>query len=195
MNSRLLTTPLVSALVLAAFLSFGNVANAQEEQPLQHCTSTVSPDSTQVEDFQCFGTFAEAISMATNGRVSLVESVEPQDVTQGMLDEGVQQGMGDASALQATVIGIEYRDTRFGGSSWTVTGTPAGCSDGTTYGLTSLPAGWDDVISSARVYGGCSVAIHFQNRNYNQGTNGSRVDCTCNTMGIMNDRTSSINWR
>jgi len=154
------------------------------------------PNSTRVEDFRCFRTFAEAISAATHGRVKLARSVQPKDVTQEMLDQGLERARRGPTPLQGTVIGIEYRDTRFGGNSWTVeAGDARGCRDGLSYGYTSLPSNWDDVISSARVFGGCNVAIHFQNRNYNQNSDGSRVDCTCPTMGIMNDRTSSINWR
>jgi hypothetical protein len=196
MNAHRLAVLLVLVLALPVVRPSGSAAQGQQDQPLKHCTSMVKEGSTKVENLRCFRTFAEAVSAATGGRVKLDKSVGPQDLTQKMLDQGVAQAQRGPSAAQTTVIGVEYWDTRYRGSSWTVyVNNDFGCRGGRSYGYTSMPSGWDNEVSSANVFGGCSVGIHFQNRNYNQNSDGSKIDCPCYTMDIMNDRTSSINWR
>ena len=91
-----------------------------------------------------------------------------------------------------TVIGEDYMDTSFQGRSytWYETADINGCTDGSYYTAASLPSGWNDDVSSAQSYGGCATYNHFENINFG----GSRLTCTCSSMGVMNDQTSSEKW-
>lgn len=177
---------------------------------MQNCVTQVSPikkgqaGSSYIEQ-GCYGTFAEALSVATNGRVQVSSDFRPDDLTQDILDKDLpgtstQADGGNTSASPlSVVIGVEYWDANFAGSSWIVdTAYAAGCTDGTTFGFPTFPSGhttWDNNISSARGYTGC-IGIHYENINYvgpTQAVCGQNwTDCA--NMGSMNDKTSSINW-
>ena len=68
----------------------------------------------------------------------------------------------------------------------------AGCSDVYSYGVSSMPSGWDNSISSAHGYANCNHFLHWENTN----NSGSLLDCndSCALMGIMNNQTSSEQW-
>jgi hypothetical protein len=142
--------------------------------------------ASAVRGYSCYATFSQAIAAATGGRVHLSSTTRPQDVTQQMLN---------ASLAPATtnVFAIEYVDANWQGASLTYTTTAGGCSSTTTYGVTSMPSGWNDVISSERDYDNCNDGVHWENSNYT----GASVNCySCSYLGAaMNDQTSSIYWR
>jgi hypothetical protein len=73
--------------------------------------------------------------------------------------------------LLAQLIGIEYEDKNYGGSSLTVTGSVT--CNGYYHYLASMPSGWDNVISSARAYSGCTNSYHYQYTN----SGGSVMSC------------------
>lgn len=132
--------------------------------------------------YRCFPTFAEAIYAATGGAVSLSPSTRPQQLTQSMLNlPGTN-----------TVIGVDYMDANYGGASltWYESKDINGCTDGSYYTASSMPSGWNDDVSSAISYGGCKTYNHFENTNFG----GAKLTCTCATMGVMNDQTSSEKW-
>ncbi len=91
-------------------------------------------------------------------------------------------------ALSSVLVGIEYSSSGYGGSSLALYGSSgSGCYGGVTYGFSSLPGGWNNVISSAQGFNGCD-GRHYDATGYG----GSFVDCTCSSMGAMDNRTSSI---
>lgn len=93
-------------------------------------------------------------------------------------------------SVEATVIGIEYETSGFGGWSYLIQSTsPEGCKTGYTYKVPTLPANRDNKISSARSYTGCK-SRHFSGTNMT----GSTYLCGCSQMGAMNDQTSSIRF-
>ena len=136
----------------------------------------------------CFDNFADSISAATNGRVLLNHSARPNEVTNEILNSN----NGLSSLSSQVVIGIDWDDTNFGGSSntWTVSGS--GCSNSVKYSASSMPSGWDNRVSSARGYSGCNYYYHYQDTNYG----GSSVVCNteCATMGSLDNATSSEKW-
>lgn len=159
--------------------------------PHQHCIAQVAPLQVgqappPVSNFQCFATFSQALAAATGGKVQTAPDFRPDDLTQAML----------SSPATDTVLGVDYWDSNFSGSTYTwYTTHTAGCTDGSSYGG-NLPSSWNDQISSARGYAGCNDMIHYENSNYG----GSSRDChqdwtSCATMGVMNDQTSSVNLR
>ena len=106
-------------------------------------------------------------------------------------------GVGLAVPAQAqTVIGTEYEHINFGGSSLNVT-APTGFVCTTTVAdvervLSSMPAGWDNRISSYRTFSNC-WARHFEHINFG-GANVGFSGTSSYIGDAMNDRTSSIQW-
>lgn len=162
-----------------------------ERQVERHCTAEIDKQGSEPKNVRCFSTFAEAITAATKGRVRLEPSVQPGDLTDAMLVQN-ESLTGDVTAQSDAVIGIDYQDSGFRGNTYTWTGSDAnGCRNGSTYAVPSMPNNWDNKVSSARGFTGCQSFIHYQDQNYG----GASINCACSSMGIMNDRTSSEQWR
>jgi len=99
----------------------------------------------------------------------------------------------DNSAMRSspTITGIDYTDSFYGGSSLNLTTSdPNGCNNGSSYQLGHMPAGWDNVVSSAKGYAGCDSFFHYQHN----GHIGIFIECSpnCSTMSLMDDETSSL---
>lgn len=67
----------------------------------------------------------------------------------------------------------------------------AGGFDGSGYGTDTMAAGWDNVVSSAKSFTGCSTFRHWE---YTYHAGASQNCNPCYEMGAMNDRTSSLEW-
>lgn len=136
---------------------------------------------------QCFDTFSDAMFAATGGRVRL-----PSAVTEDMLDDQILNGKS-AATLASFVIGIEFVNRDFQGATLTITNAQT-CL-GFTQSLASMPAGWNDVVTSAKAFSNCNNSVHFENANFS--SSGAQINCgaACSFIGnAMNDRTSSIRW-
>ena len=138
------------------------------QQTGDHCIVSISPVQpgerySVVSELQCYSTFSEAQDAAN--------------------------GVGTMSSR--TVIGIDYKHANYGGLSLTWTApNSVGCNTGFSYAAASMPSGWNDRVSSAKTYGGCSTNTHYQHPSLG----GSQHVCQCATMGVMNDQTSSERW-
>lgn len=173
----------------------------------KHCVGHIEPlqpgqTASIVQERGCFDNFADALAVATGGRVRLPKDFRADDITQEILNTGlaapsVTEASIAGAQLTYVVIGIDWEHANFAGNSYTSETThAAGCTDGTSYGWENMGGSWwNDRISSARGYTGCN-ADHFEHSFYGgamlrcpQGTN------NCANMGVMNDQTSSINWR
>jgi hypothetical protein len=155
--------------------------------PAGHCIVHIDPvlpgqAASKVSAPKCFATFAQAIATATSGKVRLESSVGPRSLSARMLRP--------QSVAATTVISIDYRDSGFGGTSltWYVSGT-AGCA-ANSYSASSMPSGWNDEVSSSKRYDSCTHNPHYENNNFG----GAIYPCTCSSMGVMNDKTSSEKW-
>jgi hypothetical protein len=156
-----------------------------DPEPTKHCIAQLEPlkpgeKASEMSEATCFDSFSDAIYAATGGAVRLAATVQPGDVTQEML----------APASQ-TVISIDYRDPNYQGSTfvWYVNNS-YGCNTGWSYANPTMPSGWNDVVSSAHSYGGCNNNPHYEHTYYG----GALIFCTCPTMGVMNNQTSSEKW-
>jgi hypothetical protein len=156
----------------------------------KHCVVQIEPfqpgqTASKVSEPACFDNFSDAIFAATGGAVRLPLSIEPGEVTEDMLVP--------PEPRSSTVIGIDYSESGFSGSTltWT-TSNPDGCSDGTIYMQPSMPSVWAKEVSSARSYQGCARYYHYDYANYG----GSALDCgySCSTMGAMDNQTESEKW-
>ncbi len=151
---------------------------AAPTQAETHCVVTAQANTPNpVVTTECFDTFAKSISYATGGKVKLAPG---------------QRTLDEAPLVAATtVVGIEYKDSNFGGSSLAFQASISGftCGGGRYVNFPSMPSGWDNTIGSARSYSGCKSG-HFEYTN----NGGSLKICGCATMGTMNDKTSSIRY-
>lgn len=168
--------------------------NAVEQQNGHHCVmDTIAvregeplPENVALAVPQCFQTFAEAISAATGGAVSVPPDTRPEDFNEQLLPDSQQP-----AALSP--IATEYQHRNFGGASLTYRSNRS-CR-GYVHALRFVGSVFNDRISSARVYpaSGCNNSWHYQHRDFG----GARVNChrACRYIGnAMNDRTSSIRW-
>ena len=167
----------------------------------KHCVVRVAPiqpgqrGSTMVEE-QCFANLADAIAAGTANKLRLPQDATPAQVDKALRDRDTRLSSNMATrstTADTTVIAIEYQNQYAQGSSLTITTDGlVGCSSTRTFGWTSMPAGWVNSISSARVYGGCNHAYHYDGVSYTNAV----LDCWggCNIMGAMDNQTESIRW-
>ncbi|HZI97190.1 MAG TPA: hypothetical protein VFD41_06650 [Actinomycetales bacterium] len=185
---------LLAIATLAAAL-IGAPASAevgQSESVDTHCIATVTADGG-ASPLTCYDDFRALVRELTGREPrSDLTSRNPtdRDLNPHLYEEG---GAGAAGATQAaaTVIGISYEDTGFGGSSWVHSVGSGGCTSTTGYSISSLSGtSWDNRISSALTYANCQ-AQYWEYANFG----GALKLCGCSSMQAMNDKTSSIRWR
>jgi len=171
------------------FTTIRSVVSASKHTHCYAMLSSVdrsSKVSSQILESKCFDTFSEAIQAATNGRVILDPSIKPQDV-----DDLILNKMDDKAIDTQVVIGIDWDESYYGGSSntWVVSGS--GCTSTISYSVASMPSGWDDQVSSTKAYSNCNF-IHYRDMNF--GTPSFSCSSSCPSMGSMDNATSSERW-
>ncbi len=201
--ARVLKLSFVAMLIIAVTGGFSTWAKAQTTLPSpsangRHCVLKLDPilagskEVSKKVDLGCYDNIEDAISVATDGTVELPAGTSPYQVTEKVLK---QYGMGMVP-MSPVVIGTDYGDDEFGTmlGTYTYSGSSGPCTSTLSYGMTSMPSGWNDQVSSARSYSDCFKYGHFADINYG----GSSIICdegnTCFTMGAMNNQTSSEWW-
>jgi len=190
---RRVATAFVGAVLSSLVLASSGVSMTSPSTPLRagapagHCIVHIDPvlpghAASKVGTPKCFATFAQAIAAATSGTVRLGSSVSPRSLSARMLRP--------QRIAATTVISVDYHDSGFSGISltWYVSGT-AGCA-ANSYSASSMPSGWNDEVSSSQRYDSCTHNPHYENN----GFGGAIYPCTCSSMGVMNDKTSSEKW-
>jgi hypothetical protein len=178
---------LVGAFVLLT-LPFTVAGSANSIKPETHCVASVGTIAdSSASAGTCYLTFAEAIAVATDGRVHLANASRSRAVSAAELAPGV--GGGAVVPNTTVVIGIDYMDPNFQGSTFTWT-APAACGN---YQTSSEPTGWDNKISSVAAFSNCATTLHdgaeFGNPAFLVTVNGS-----AGSLGTFNDKTSSEKW-
>lgn len=179
---------ILAVITLSTIFTSGTHASQSEVEQGQHCVLYLEPvqegeKSSKVTDMGCYDTLEESLSVATDGAAQVDATTSPEELTDEMVN---------SARASSVVIGIEYTDPNFSGNSLVMT-APQKCSGGGTYTLSSMDPGWDDVISSAKVMGGCTRATHYEDTNFQ----GYQFPCisNCSSMGpYMDNKTSSIIW-
>jgi len=183
--------------------------------PIGHCTATLDPvrpdsgKSSSIRDKKCFREFWRAIFEATNGRVLLPRDAAPGQISLAEIEKRNNEGQAAVTAKgymhmaafpsaqtnTRYIIGINYTDNYRGGSSYTWR-TTAACAPNLGFSISRMPSGWDNRASSAETGANCGNNMHYQFQNFNRDQEGATINCgrLCNTMGAMNDRTSSERW-
>lgn len=170
-----------------------------------NCVISVTPvpanqtsEKSKASPERCYPTLQDAIYDATNGSTLLDPSITPARLTPDMLTPAAPSGPGPAPATPATtpivpyttyVTGYDYSDAYFGGSTLTFERSSQ-CSSSVSY-VGNYSGAWNNVISSSQAgYSNCNVFTHYDY--YGSGANGGAyIRCTCQTMGAMNDASSS----
>ncbi len=184
--SFFVVTPFLASPVHAATRTTSQATKGTSEK---HCVAQLSPllvgqTSSSVKSFKCYATLSDSITAATGGHIKLSASASDLDVDQALHSQ--------VRPNNTNVIAIFYADANYGGNSLTWYTTGASCSTGVTYGMTSMPSGWNDVISSVDGgYYGCTWYRLWANNNYG-GASQCYANATSNVGSVMNDQTSSV---
>ena len=131
MNKKSNLLYLLAGLFLVLFLTAASSTETNNNK--QYCYALIAPieegnnGSSRIIKSDCFDNFADSISAATNGRVQLNSSIQPEAVT----DEILNFYSGGVSPSSQVVIGIDWDNTNFGGSSYTWVVSGSGCSSST----------------------------------------------------------------
>ncbi|HEY4267994.1 MAG TPA: peptidase inhibitor family I36 protein [Galbitalea sp.] len=193
-QSAIAATVGASAIALTLTLAGASCASATTPNP----TAAATPAATA--EASCWLDITTGQSLCVPDGVSLVATVEATTgivitVPAGTVVGGVAVSKGLASASLLTtasaqtshVVSALYDDINYGGGTYLMTASAAGCN----WGIASLVgAGWNDRASSFKSYSGCTTAI-YQNTNYG----GTRLGFATNkaSFGSMNDAASS--WK
>lgn len=200
LRSKSIFVALLTTVILVAsffFISPAHAATPAMARVLKndtHCVEQINPmrpgqTASDIQSFKCYTTLSASLAAATGGRIHFPRNASGQDVSRAL--QGSHQTSATISPNDSNVVIIFFVDANFGGSSLTVSTTGPSCSTGATYGQTSMPSGWNDVVSSLQGgFFGCTwerlwVDINFSGAS--QCYNGS----TSNVGSTMNDRTSS----
>jgi hypothetical protein len=173
----------------AGLVLLGMSAPAAMAETGQHCVATVVANTSNVSDYQCFDTFAAAISHATEGRVDLPAGAKT--VSDEQLASAGTLSTSDDEQVADVTLGTEYDGTNYGAPTLTLVGSGGNCST-STYDFDNLGSyGWNNRPSSARGYGGCWINHYDQT---NQGDPHYVCDGTCTGLGALNNRASSLRF-
>lgn len=184
--------PFTAVMLLAlAFLPAAAFATGQPNAAncIIHLEPSHNGQASATTDGPCFETLAEAVAAATGNRVQLPKTASPADIDQALHADEVRTS-GDMGTAASYVLSIEYQHINFEGDRFIFYG-PTTCASASYF--KNLDSVSNDRISSSHGYSYCNRVRHF--RHIDRG--GIYIDCTpsCEAMGEMNDRTSSIVWR
>lgn len=143
----------------------------------------------------CFETFSDAVFAATNGRVKLPPAITDETATDDDLNGG------DVKPGDTVIIAAEFRNAHFKPLHHGLLVPSTVRCDNPRFiaaAIPRLPPAWNNDISSARTFTGCTHSVHFDFRKLQ----GPHADCHtgCAQIGkdnngrSMNDRTTSIFW-
>jgi hypothetical protein len=150
----------------------------------RHCVALAIPAGSSARPaVTCYATFAQSIRAATRGRVSLPATAAPGSISPDAINAG------SLTPTTTYVLAIDYVNTNFSGGSLTWYQS-ARCGK---FQASSMPSGWNDVVSSVALFNGCANTLfantNFGGSTYHIGRNGS-----ASGLGSFNDKTSSEKW-
>ncbi|MDQ1129426.1 hypothetical protein [Microbacterium sp. SORGH_AS_0888] len=136
------------------------------------------PDPHAPVVVSCFDTLEQAEAFVEAGAPGDYEKLVPQART-------------SRAAATTVIIGRQYTGDNRTGSVLVQWGSGSGCY-GVTYGFSSMPSGWNDVIRSSEGFNNCWVTDYAD-----AGYGGARANCTpyCGTLASLASQTSSVVYR
>jgi hypothetical protein len=170
--------------------SFAILPSSASAQPAaRHCVAQPSATPGQPPAMQCFSTFAAAISAATDGVVQLSASTPVGPLPDWAITADSAVATHSAGPLTSVILSIDYTGTNESGSSLTWVKS-TGCG---SYSASSMPTGWNDVVSSVSNFNGCGTTL-YQNTSFSGSTFSVAVNATATTLGSFNRQASSQKW-
>jgi hypothetical protein len=142
---------------------------------------------------RCFSTYRAAVSYGTGGRVTDA----PVSARSAALDPTFARAMSALPAVTpkaSVLLGTEYANANFGGASLSLFG--AGRCDNSSdvdFRFASLPAGWNDRITSFRSFSNCAQQL-FRNTNFGGGSLTIIISSLANVGAAANDQASSLTF-
>jgi hypothetical protein len=177
---------------LTGLLTYGGAAAAtaapashhKAASQSQYCVAMAEPaGSTAQPVATCYSTFAASIFAATSGRVRLPASAKPGSVTADRLNSGA------AVPNTTFVLSIDWANANFVPPSLTwEQSTKCG-----SFQASSMPSGWNDVVSSVETFNGCANTL-YQNVGFGGNTFSIARNSSVAGLGSFNDETSSEKW-
>jgi hypothetical protein len=169
---------------------------AQEEE--QHCIMQADRFNSSGElvergngQLECFDTIAEAVYAGSGGTILLPAETTGEQLSSEFLEQYQVTTQSEAVPLGQILLATYWENANKGGSSisiweWTV------CSLFYHWGFSTMPAGWDNRISSTESYAGCyfnelSEHEHHQGAKQNCGQTG----CLVSVSPALDNQTSS----
>jgi hypothetical protein len=156
----------------------------------------------EADDITCFDTFADSIYYVSDGAIEL-----PADATPGeYLDEIEEATRKSGQSFKSTIVSIDYKNSSYGGSSLTWTGSDPGCNQYScgflglskcrkSHSASSMPSGWNDVVSSSKAFSGCDNNVLYEHNDFGGANSGDTCHPNCSSVGgAMDDRASSRKW-
>ncbi len=156
----------------------------------EHCAYTLVPIaregavmSADLELIGCYPTYAEALEAGTGGTLEVSAEVSPATIT---------DAQSEVSAASSVLIGTEYDDTGYSGSSISYF-APRTCSASTTWEVAWVGATWNDRFESGKGFGSCDTNKKFQNVDFGGAARTCTPNCT-SYQGLAN-QVSSLRWK
>jgi hypothetical protein len=143
---------------------------------------------------RCFGTYRAAVAYGTGGRVTDA----PLSARTAALDPAFARSMSALPSTTATaaslLLGTEYANSNFGGASLSLFGAGrCDTSSDADFRFPSLPAGWNDRITSFRSFSNCAQQL-FRNTNFGGGSLTIIITSLANVGAAANDQASSLTF-
>jgi len=149
----------------------------------RYCVAVAARPGQAAPSMSCYRTFAASIRAATRGRVRLPASAKPGSVTPDQINAA------DVTPATVYVLSIDFANAGYGGSSLTWTQSSK-CG---AFLASSMPSGWNDVISSVQASSGCATTL-FWNINFGSPTYPIAKNGAASSLGVFNDEASSQSW-
>ncbi len=156
-----------------------------------HCTVAAGAG----QKAHCFATFRAAIAYGTGGLItdapdSAATAATDPEFAAEVTAAGVAPLVGTGSVL----LGIEYADANMGGASVSFFAT-GGCdnSSDADWRFASMPAGWNDRITSFRSFSNCAQQL-FRSTSFTGGALTLIISSLANVGSAANDQASSITF-
>jgi hypothetical protein len=182
-----LSVPLLSLVLTAALATVAAPAYADATSSAaaskKHCVLDAGSATPA-----CYATFPAAISAATRGLVKA-----PATPAAAAADPSFATELAAAGTQAATwVVGVEWTNASWTGTSLTLRASgPCDNSLDADYVWNTLPAGWNDVITSFRSYNNCAQQL-FRNTYRGGGSLTGILTSTPNVGAPANDQASSL---
>ncbi len=172
---------LVVGVVAAFLLATPGWASARPIEGEAHCVVNVI-DELETRELvaskpTCFATFADAVSMASGGTISLAESSEGSVMFE---DANL------IAAMSSFALGIHFDGSGGSGSSITVVGSSC------TGGWWNTGSSWSNRISSS--YNGCSRLRHYNLPNKGGSFQDTYGAGTTNNLSTLNNMAESVSY-